>query len=364
MRVIAKSIALTAASLISLATFRESWTATSQYTSSATLLSLCHPTTDASAPSLLRSSSSSSSYSSIPSSLPATEENASQSQPQDEKDAYLLSCLRTVLTSNELPIGDRNEPRVANVVKAHLGDAKRWWNVGHRFNPVEALQPTSPVPPTESSPNAAVASGVEEEGGCSVWEVGAHTQGADSAQFLKQYPHCRYHAYEPVQAFADELRKNWESETRMSVHPYGFGAEAQEFSLPAAALQGESTYIADFDKSAAGADATDEASLMARIVTFETALEEAGGQYPTLMHLNCEGCEWEFLPQAHKAGFLQRVEVIQIGTRYYGDAGLGPRVWQLCEIRHLLSLTHDMEWGMGFAWERWVRRPSSVPATD
>jgi hypothetical protein len=69
--------------------------------------------------------------------------------------------------------------------------------------------------------------------------------------------------------------------------------------------------------------------------------------------LIAKGVEWDMLPAAKKAGFLDAIEVIQFGTHNYGVVGLGTRTWQLCEIRLLLSETHDMvPGGIAFGWER------------
>jgi hypothetical protein len=98
-------------------------------------------------------------------------------------------------------------------------------------------------------------------------------------------------------------------------------------------------------------------TVTAHIKSFANAVADAGGQTPTLLHINCEGCEWEMLPAAKRAGFLDTIEVIQFGTHNYGQVGLGGRTWQLCEIRQMLSETHDtMAGDVAFGWERWVKR--------
>lgn len=109
-----------------------------------------------------------------------------------------------------------------------------------------------------------------------------------------------------------------------------------------------------------GGDGGGTTSVTAHIKSFATAVTDAGGQIPTLLHINCEGCEWDMLPAAKQAGFLDDIEVIQFGTHNYGTVGLGNRVWQLCEIRQLLSETHDMApGGVAFGWERWIKRHSN-----
>ncbi len=69
-----------------------------------------------------------------------------------------------------------------------------------------------------------------------------------------------------------------------------------------------------------------------QIKTFEHALAQSDG-IPALLPINCEGCEFDFLPGAKKDGLLDKVSVIQIGWHSYGDIGLGARAWQLCGAR-------------------------------
>ena len=320
-------IAIAAACIISLATFLGSWKFSYSPSSSTWFNASCQQS-----PSTAGASS--------------TTPAGASSDTNAPKDAFLLSCLRTILTNHQLPIGEPNHPRLANAVRAHHYDAQRLhlWNADSRFDPLKALEQT------KDDGDASISASPP----CSVWELGAHTRADDTATFLKRYAHCQYHAYEPVEEFAVQLQNKWKSESRVTAHAYGVGESAQEFSLPKAALKGQSTFIAE----SGGANVnTPDTTTTARIVPFQQALDDAGGQYPTLLHMNCEGCEWDFLPQAHAAGFLQQVPVIQIGTHNYGAMGLGPRIWQLCEIRYLLSQTHDMvEGGVAFAWERWVRR--------
>lgn len=94
-------------------------------------------------------------------------------------------CLTDVL--HHLPIGDgrpRLRTRGKTGVFAHHFDAKMgFWNQDIRFDP---------LPQLEAARN-------DDE--CTVWEVGAHEKAADSAELLKLYPTCTYHAYEPIPAF-------------------------------------------------------------------------------------------------------------------------------------------------------------------
>ena len=172
------------------------------------------------------------------------------------------------------------------------------------------------------------------------------------------------------------------------------------FAVDDASLQGQATFLGDQAAAAAAAVAAAAQNnnyniknnpreqqgqttqpMQAKLVSFETAVADAGGRKPTLLHMNCEGCEWDMLTQMAETGFLQGIPVLQIGWHNYGrDAsrppprttsssssngsnGMGSRVWQQCQIHALLERTHRMEWGVAFGWARWILKetPTTTP---
>ncbi len=84
-------------------------------------------------------------------------------------------------------------------------------------------------------------------------------------------------------------------------------------------------------------------------------MKEAGSK-PTLLHMNCEGCEWDLLSQdlERENSFVSDIPVIQIGFHNYGEVGLGKRALEYCDIRKKMSRTHRLVGAVPFAWERWV----------
>ncbi|CAB9501248.1 expressed unknown protein [Seminavis robusta] len=270
-------------------------------------------------------------------------------------DFDFLMCVKDVL--DNLPIGKgrlaaRRNPKRLNIVFAHHFDANngpKKWNAKDRFQPMPQLQ--------KADAGSAKS--------CVVWEVGAHERAEDSRTLLEQYPDCTYHAFEPIPTFFDNLQRNWKDEPRMHTHNFGIGVKDDVFQVDPNSLHSQSTYIGDYatdrgDDGDVNYNHNNQgggAGLHAHIKSFEHTVAEAGGQYPTLMHMNCEGCEWELLPSGMDVGFIQRIPIIQIGFHNYGEKeGLGGRAWQLCEIRQRLSQSHRMVKGVPFAWERWIKK--------
>jgi FkbM family methyltransferase len=251
------------------------------------------------------------------------------------KDSEMLVCLKEVLAN--LPIGKgrlshKRNPRNLQISFAHHYDAetnKNKWNANDRF---------LPMPELETAEH------------CSVWEVGAFKTADDSQQLLKSYPKCTYHAFEPIKQYYQELEAKWKSEDRVHTHNFGIGGKELVLNIDPASLQNQGTYIGDAPK------ASQDSSVQVFIKSFDSAIAEADGHVPTLLQMNCEGCEWDFLTDGMEAGFIQKIPIIQVGIHNYGDVGLGGRVWELCEIHQRLSETHVMVKGVPFAWERWVKK--------
>lgn len=145
----------------------------------------------------------------------------------------------------------------------------------------------------------------------------------------------------------------------MHVHPYGLAGNDMEIKVDVEALEGESTFVGNLKGGK-----NENTTITGQIKSFDFALSEIGQLYnhtadtvtPTLLDINCEGCEYNLLLQAKKHGFIERVPILLIGWHAYGNDGVGARAWDLCQVRAMLSETHEMVYGLGFGWERWVLR--------
>ena len=263
-----------------------------------------------------------------------------------------LACLHNVL-SNYLPIG-YGRPRLRTTqltVFAHLWDSgdHAKWNAEMRISPdIEELHQAN----------------TPDGDGCNVWEVGAHKTAYDSHELLKNYRYCKFHAFEPIpkyyRALKEHISMSRKEYVRTNIIPYNYGLSSTNatFYVSADNLQEQSTYIGESSTTSATTGGGIKGdTIVGHIKTFDYAIQDTGGKKPTLLHINCEGCEWEMIPQAISTGFIKDIPIIQIGTHNYGRVGLGTRVWQYCEIHALLNQTHRMvEGGTPFAWERWVLR--------
>mmetsp|Transcript_9098 Transcript_9098/g.13633 ORF Transcript_9098/g.13633 Transcript_9098/m.13633 type:complete len:319 (-) Transcript_9098:22-978(-) len=262
-----------------------------------------------------------------------SDDDTIQKLAKAEEQNSKLKCLSKVLT--ELPI-QKGKDKGTNLptVFPHHGDAGHWqvWNraLDKRFKGLKAL-------------DRLVTSGNT----CSVWEVGANVAAQDSKDLMALYGTCKYHAFEPVPDFNKKLEENWKDENQMTVHKFGIGGKDQIFGVSRNALKGndgDATFLDDSNKQAG--------EVKIHIKSFDYVLEKTDG-IPSMVEMNCEGCEWNFLMEALKHGWIKKVPIVQIGWHSYGDVGIGLRAMQLCDIRVLLSETHVMDYGLAFGWERW-----------
>ena len=114
-------------------------------------------------------------------------------------------------------------------------------------------------------------------------------------------------------------------------------------------IDGESTFV----MSNPGSD---------RIVNME--IREAGPVIRTLaklykntvdlLHVNCEGCEWEMFENIIKHNLQTNIRIIQIGAHYFDQ--VDDIAERYCKIREALNRTHYMVYGKPWAWERWDKR--------
>jgi len=298
-------------------------------------------------------------------SLPVSLPEIKKVSVMSSTDTKMLLCLKQILLNRELPIipqlsvysngtprtalnGKNQEVPFLGAHFAHHGDTgdyKRW-------NKSIQMARASPMPQLEHG---------TEKLPCIVLEIGAHRAAQSSQEHIKKYPNCEYHAYEVIPQFAEELKELWKDEPRMHVHPYGLAENDMEIKVHINALDGLSTFVGN---SVTGKNLDEKTTVTGQIRAFDFALSEIGQLHnreadaviPTLLDINCEGCEYNLLLEAKKHGFIERVPVVLIGWHAYGEDGVGARAWQLCQVRAMLSETHEMAYGLGFGWERWILR--------
>mmetsp|Transcript_44542 Transcript_44542/g.147654 ORF Transcript_44542/g.147654 Transcript_44542/m.147654 type:complete len:281 (-) Transcript_44542:237-1079(-) len=201
------------------------------------------------------------------------------------------------------------------------------------------------------------------EGNCTMLYVGANVDGFDGRVVRKRH-RCFVHMLEPVPSFYALLARRFHREPGFALHNFGVGNRSTTMQLTGrTAGQGTSyqSAVAVSDPK----DAQRRGSQLLRILALEETLRTLQLRRVDLLHLNCEGCEYELLSSlTARSALAQRFGVVQFGTHNYPGDGVRTIVPQYCAIRRALSRTHALQWGTPFVWERWTRRRECLAASD
>lgn len=185
--------------------------------------------------------------------------------------------------------------------------------------------------------------------------VGGNTDGYDGKVFMERYKSSIV-IFEPVPSFFSALTKLWQTYLasgqgfRAALYNVGLGKDDR---VVEASIAGQSTF------GMAGTKGEKMEKL--QIVEAASALRNLMGvrqlegmaEEISLLHMNCEGCEWEMLENLLKhPDVMSKVRSLQVGTHYFPE-WVPNQNKRYCAIREQLGLTHRMVWGVPYAWERW-----------
>ena len=84
------------------------------------------------------------------------------------------------------------------------------------------------------------------------------------------------------------------------------------------------------------------------------------------VHMDCEGCEFGVVMSLAGADMLSEIATFQFGTHARSEGLLSLNAGKqaqashhhdvYCQMQRAISLTHELEWGNPWSWERWVRK--------
>lgn len=156
---------------------------------------------------------------------------------------------------------------------------------------------------------------------------------------------CRVHVFEPVGAFAEQIRQRFRLNPDVSVHDFGLGGEDQtlQFHL---ANDGTSAY------TGTGSRATGQ------IHQARQFLASMDDPCIDLMKINIEGGEYDLLDHLIEIGYVHRIRNIQVQFHdFVPDADTRMR-----QIQRALARTHDLTWQTEYVFENWRLRDGFAQA--
>lgn len=135
----------------------------------------------------------------------------------------------------------------------------------------------------------------------------------------------------------------------VSVHKYGLGASNRIVELLESEVLGQSTF------GMKGSENVEEEEII-ELPIRKTAdvIKNITSNTPgniDLLHVNCEGCEWEMLENIIKENLHHQIRIIQFSSHFFPQVeGITSRY---CKIQEKLRESHEMVYGQSWGWERW-----------
>ena len=146
--------------------------------------------------------------------------------------------------------------------------------------------------------------------------------------------------------WSDHVKTNqWD----VTLHKFGLGDTTRTILLSEADLKGQGTFGMKDNEAEEGK------KIPLEIIDASTVVKNVTGGVGDLdlLHVNCEGCEYEMLENIIKSGLHWKIKIIQFGTHFFSEV---PNLTQrYCAIRSELIQSHQMVYGTAFGWERWDR---------
>lgn len=196
--------------------------------------------------------------------------------------------------------------------------------------------------------------------------VGAH-RGAEDGRLFHERFGLFLHLFEPSPSFFGSLRAALEGVPGFMLHNYGLGA-----STSTARLQLSGTGSRTLAGALGPIEGTEEVLIRAVAEAVPEALSTSGSTDGNveLLHVNCEGCEYDVVDSLRHIGLLARIKHVQLATHLLDppaasstfhdavDLSLQVSISRYCAMHRALSQTHSRSWGLPWVWERWTRRGS------
>ncbi|CAK0846980.1 unnamed protein product [Prorocentrum cordatum] len=138
--------------------------------------------------------------------------------------------------------------------------------------------------------------------------VGAHRTGDDGAHFHRHH-RLRVHLFEPSPSFFGDLQRALGGVPGFTLHNYGLGAQTRRMRL---LVSGTASRTLE-NRSDVGLAPGRVEEVLVRAAA-EAAPDVLGGGAAELLHVNCEGCEYDVIEGISDAGHLAEIPQVQIAT--------------------------------------------------
>ncbi len=204
---------------------------------------------------------------------------------------------------------------------------------------------------------------------CTIIYCGANVNGIDGLRFANEYPFCYIWFLEPMPTFYEQF-----------VHSSGWkrlmtSDRAKLYNALAYGLSNHSKFIDVVETNSSNGQSftlfreelkmnsrqrhklviRDVSEIMFELKVLnrlDTDLNIIDGEL-TLLHMNCEGCEYEVLERLIDTDLIKHVRYLQFET-HRPKSIQSTIAERYCSVQEKLNNTHNREFGIPWAWERWT----------
>lgn len=165
------------------------------------------------------------------------------------------------------------------------------------------------------------------------------------AALIRERYDCKVHVFEPVPAYVERLRRRFQDDPEVSIHPYGIGGRGSSAIIAVAG-----------DASSAHRPNLSTECIEAPIRSIGEVVELLNIQDIALFKINIEGAEFDLLDTLIQSGLVEQVADIQV--QFHDFIPLAHE--RMLDVRRRLSETHYPTYMFSFVWENWRRRDRSA----
>lgn len=211
--------------------------------------------------------------------------------------------------------------------------------------------------------------GMSEVSSCSIIYCGANVAGFDGMYFAKVYPSCRIWFLEPVFTFFQQFihSRDWiqlmasNRSNLYEAHSYGLSGSSMMIDIDYGKInKGQGLSLVDKQMNinmhrGYKLVVRDVAEVLFELKILRESNVQSNpinGQL-TVLHVNCEGCEYDVLERLVDANLIKYIRYVQFGS--HRPLSIQSTIAErYCSLQKKLSKTHRMDYGLPWAWERWV----------
>ncbi|CAF0826200.1 unnamed protein product [Rotaria sordida] len=186
-------------------------------------------------------------------------------------------------------------------------------------------------------------------------EVGGN-RGHDTVKFIELY-NASIISYEPLVPMWKDLTKQFKSNPKIEIHPYGLGNHARSLLIEPHDFGNAGTSI--FRKLGAKNSSTIQKIQLLDIIQVIRHIRKTRTKNGIIdmISINCEGCEFEILPALILNQMIQYFRIIQFAT-HTGLVSESSCIY--CQIEQALERTHKILYHYRKLWEGWVLKTTTA----